>query len=197
MPCVFWWFRGESFLSLTERQPAQVLIVESWIGIEGLRAAAGEFKEDGARFLVTTGGLSNERWSENRYSYSEMARYELIRAGVPADRIIAVPAVEVDTQRTFEMAAAAWRVVNSKRLSTTAVNVFTIGPHARRSRLVFAKVFQPSIKVGVISWRPPVYQTEPWWKSSERAGDFLKQTVGYLLEAVLNSGRSSNSPVGR
>jgi hypothetical protein len=194
-PCLFWWFRGESFLSLTRRQPAEILVVEGWIGIEGMRAAAAEFKMDGAAGIVTTGGLSNERWSEKRYSYAEMSRYELIRAGVPPDKVIAAPAVEVEAQRTFQMAAAAWRTVQAKGPPPAAINVFTIGPHARRSRLVFAKVFQPGIKVGVISWRPPLYQTVPWWRSSERASDLLKETVGFLYEAMLNSGRRSNSPI--
>ena len=30
-PTVLWWFRGEAFLSLTESQPADVLVVEGWI----------------------------------------------------------------------------------------------------------------------------------------------------------------------
>ena len=191
---MFWWFRGESFLSLTERKPAEILVVEGWIGIEGMRAAAAEFKADGAAAIVTTGGLSNERWSEKRYSYAEMSRYELIRAGVPEDKVTAAPAVEVETQRTFQMAVAAWRATLAKGPPPTAINVFTIGPHARRSRLVFAKVFQPGIKVGVVSWHPSSYQTAPWWHSSERASDLLKETVGYLYEKLLNSGRHSNSP---
>jgi len=196
VPCLFWWFRGESFLSLTKRQPAEILVVEGWIGNKALKAAAVEFKQEGAGYIVTTGGLSNERWSEKRYSYAEMARYELTRAGVPPDRIIAAPAVQVETQRTFEMAAAAWRTIQAKLPPSTAINVFTIGPHARRSRLVFSKVFGSGIEVGVISWSQSGRETEPWWHSSERADDFLKETVGYFFELLLNSGRRSNSPGG-
>jgi DUF218 domain len=196
-PCACWWFRGESFLSVTERRPAEILVVEGWIGREALRAAAIEFREDGARIIVTTGALSNERWSEHRYSYADMARFELIQAGVPADRILAAPAVQVETQRTFEMAAAAFRVISATGSPVTAVNVFTIGPHARRSRMVFRKVFQPGIKVGVVSWAPPNYSTERWWHSSERAGDFLKETACYFFEAVVDSGRNSNVPASR
>ena len=193
-PGIFWWFRGESFLSVTDRQPAEILVVEGWIGTEALRGAAMEFKKDGARFIVTTGGLSNERWSDRRYGYADMARYELIRAGVPADRVVAAPAVQVETQRTFEMAAAAWRTVMANWPRTNAVNVFTIGPHARRSRLVFGKVFRPGIKVGIVAWEPPSSKTTAWWHASDRADDLLKETACYFFEALLNSGRWSNSP---
>jgi hypothetical protein len=194
-PCLFWWFQGESFLSVTHRQPAEILVVEGWIGIEGLRAAAAEFKASGATRIVTTGGLSDEHWSEKRASYAEMARYELIRAGVPAAQIIAAPAVEVETQRTFQMAVAAWSALQAQQPSPTTINVFTAGPHARRSWLVFTKVFRPGIKVGIVSWTRAAYQNEPWWHSSERANEFMKETVAYIYETLLNCGRSSNSPL--
>jgi len=51
-----WWFRGEALLSLTERQPAEVLVVEGWIGLEGVHAAAIEFAQGGYRQVVATGG---------------------------------------------------------------------------------------------------------------------------------------------
>ena len=192
-PCLLWWFAGESFLCVTDRQPGAVLVVEGWIGNEALRGAADEFRRSGAPLVVTTGGLSNERWSEKRYSYADMARYELIRAGVPADRILVAPTVHVETQRTFQMAAQARLIILEKAPETSAINVFTIGPHARRSRLVFEKVFPKGIKVGVVSWVPSTYANQRWWHSSDRADELLKETVCVVLEAALNSGRASNS----
>jgi hypothetical protein len=194
--CLLWWFEGESFLSPTERLPAEVLVVESWIGTDGIQAAAVEFEHGGYQCVVATGGPTSERWSQRRWSYADMAERELIRSGVPKDRIIAAPASETDGQRTFEMAVAAWRTLQTRDLHSNAINVFTLGAHARRSRLVFAKVFEPGIKVGVISWTPLHDKNGPWWRSSERAEDLLKETVGYLFEALLNSARSSNSPTG-
>ena len=196
VPCLFWWFRGESFLSVTARQPAaEILVVEGWIGIEGMRAAAAEFKASDAIAIVTTGGLNDEHWSEKRSSYAEMARYELIRAGVPENRVFAATATQVETQRTFQMAVAAWRLLQGRQPLPASINVFTAGPHARRTRLVFAKVFQPGIRVGVVSWTRAAYQGEPWWHSSERANDLMKETVAYAYEALLNCGRGSNSPL--
>jgi hypothetical protein len=45
-----WWFSfGESFLSSTTRVPAEILVVEGWIGRPGVRAAAAEFEQRGYR----------------------------------------------------------------------------------------------------------------------------------------------------
>ncbi len=192
-PVLFWWFRGELFLSQTERLPADVLVVESWIGIKGMQAAAAEFKQGGYQYVVTTGGLSSPRWAEQRWSYSGMGAKELARDGVPEDKIIVASAEDAETQRTYESAVAVWKALQVKGIQPKALNVFTLGCHARRSHMVFEKVLQPGIQVGVIAWSPG-YESTPWWSSSERAEDFVKETASTLYEFLWDCGRKSNSP---
>src|SRR6266542_4646954 len=91
------------------------------------------------------------------------------------------------------MAAAAQRAIDAAGLHPTAINVLTRGAHARRSRLIFEKVFGPGTKVGVIAWKPPLFEQESWWESSERAEDMVKETVGYFFELFFSSGRRSNT----
>jgi hypothetical protein len=45
----------------------------------------------------------------------------------------------------------------------------------------------------VITWKPPEYRSEPWWRSSQRAKELLSESVGYVFEFLLNSGRLSNA----
>jgi uncharacterized SAM-binding protein YcdF (DUF218 family) len=194
---VAWWFtHGESFLASTQRLPADVLVVEGWIGRQGIRAAVAEFKRSGYRYIVATGGLTTGRWEDEHASYAEMAGGEMIRSGVPKERVIVATSKHTESHRTFESAVAAWRALRDADIRPKAINVFTFGAHARRSGLVFAKVDSPGTEVGVISWVPPEYEAEPWWRSSERSRELLEETAGYLFEAVLNSGRRSNSPGG-
>ena len=157
-PAIWWWCYGESFLSAADRKPAEVLVVEGWIGRDGVRAAATEFAQHGYRYVVASGGVATEEgWQEGGWSYAERAQHELIRSGIPEDRIIVATAREVERQRTFESAVAVSRALQAKGIHANAVNVFTFGPHARRSRLVFAKVFAPGTKVGIVSWVPSTY----------------------------------------
>ena len=195
IPLAWWVIRGEAFLSSTERLPAEVLVVEGWIGRDGVRAAGVEFAQRGYQYIITTGGRTTaERWEKGGWSYAEGAEHELVRSGVPEDRIIVAPARDTDTQRTYESAVAVWRALQAKGIKPRTVNVFTFGSHGRRSALVFAKVLGPETKVGVISWAPPGYSSTPWWRSSDRAREMITETAGYLFEAVLSSGRRSNSP---
>jgi DUF218 domain len=188
-----WWFNcGESYLSITRPVPAEFLVLEGWIGREGIRAAVTEFKRGGYQYIVSTGGFTSGVWEDQRASYATMAERELTRAGVANDLIIVAPARDTERQRTYESAVAALQALQAKGFHPEAIDVFTRGPHARRSCLVFAKVFGPSTKVGVLSWSPPNYGTTPWWRSSERAKDLLTETAGYVFEALFNSGRESN-----
>jgi hypothetical protein len=195
-PFVFWWYDCESFLCRTQRLPAEVLVVEGWIGEQGIQAAAEEFKQGGYQYLVTTGGPTSDLWSPQQWNYAEMAQETLINAGIPKDKIIAAPSKTAESQRTFAAAAAAGRALQARGIRPKAINLFTLGAHARRSRLIFAKTFPPGTQVGVISWPPLARKTGPWWRSSERAEDIIKETVGYFFELLLNSGRKSSSPFG-
>jgi len=188
-------WRCEAFLSLARRLPADVLVVEGWIGREGVRAAGQEFEQGGYQYLVAAGGPASDRWEEDRSSYAEKAARELGRSGIPPDRIIVASARDTERQRTFESAAAVWRALQARGIHPKALNVFTLGSHSRRSRLVVAKVFGSGTEIGVISWVPPHDAALPWWRSSERAREVLAETAAYVFEVVLNSGRLSSSPI--
>ena len=199
IPGVIWLYRsGESYFSLTRRLPAEVLVVEGWLGYygyDGFLAAASEFNQGHYQYIVATGGLREKQNGQDPRNYAEMAEQALVRFGVPRDRVIAAPTEGIERERTFKSAVAAWQALRDRGIRPLALNVLTLGPHARRSQLVYEKVFRPASQVGVVAWAPSSYQTEPWWRSQSRTKCLLKETVGYPFEVLLNSGRSSNSPV--
>lgn len=190
-PVVSWWILGERFLIHDYRVPSQVLVVEGWIGIDGVQAAADEFKKGAYQTVITTGGTAFEGWEESRMSYAKLAADELARSGISKDRILEAPAPDTGRQRTFESAIAVWEALQKNM--PHGITVFTFAAHARRTQLVFSKVFEYS-KVGVIGWVEPIYREMPWWRSSERSKDFLVESVGYFYELLFNSGRRSNLP---
>ncbi len=192
-----WWFKFESYLSCTDRLPADTLIVEGWIGIEGVRAAKVEFEQGHYSHIVTVGSLTDNRWGPQRWNYATEAAELLLRLGVPNECVIEARAEETDAQRTFAAAVAARDNLTLRGLQPAKANIFTRGVHARRSRLIFAKVLGPVTQVGAISWTPAASAKGPWWHSTERADDLLKETAGYLYELLLNSGRFNNHPWNR
>lgn len=187
----WWWFRGEAFLSVTRKVEADVLVVEGWIDKEGIRTAAAEFKKGGYEWVVAAGGLTEHSWSPQRWSYAEVGAEELQRAGIDPARILQARARESDSDRTYETAVAVRRILEEHGIEPSGINVVTTGAHARRSGLVFAKVFESKDLVGVIAWLPPGFETGNWRDSSERAKEFVMESVGYAYEWVFSSGRES------
>ncbi len=196
LPVTLWVLLGERFLAVTDRADADVLIVEAWTHEAGARAAAAEFRRPGTayRYLVAAGGLTGESWYRERWSEPDIVRRELLRQGLPPDAVVVAAAPDVRSQRTFASAQAARSALAARGITPRAINVFTLGSHARRSRLIFSKTFGSGLQVGVISWRPHGYVTRRWWQSSERSVDFLKESVGFVYELVLNSGRDFAAP---
>ncbi len=193
LPAAAWGVWGEAFLEHPGRVSADVLIVEGWIGTEGVRAAHAEFIRGQYRYLVTAGGPNDDRWGTGRWNYANRA-HELLRTlGVPDASLVAAPAPDASRQRTFTSAMAVRLELEGRNIKVASANIFTLGAHARRSRLVFAKVL-PDAELGAIAWRPASEQQGPWWQSSERTIDLIKESAGYLYELLLNSGRRSNSP---
>ena len=189
------WF-GEAFLSRSERLPADTLVVESWIQPDGLHAAAAEYRSGNYRHLVVTGGLTGTKGMLRRRSYVALAERELVEAGIAKETIIPAPMPDVDNQRTYEMALAVRRALEERDVHPAAVNVFTAGAHARRSQLVYRKVFGSNVSVGVISWSATERSARRgWWTSSARTLELFKETLGYTYELLFSSGRSSSYPI--
>ena len=57
-----------------------------------------------------------------------------------------------------------------------AVDVFSAGVHARRSRLVYRLALGESVQVGVMAARPKDYEPDRWWATSAGA----KAVIGGL-----------------
>ena len=106
-----WFNYAESYLALTYRSQADILVVEGWIGRRGVCAAAEEFRRGGYRLIVCTGGLTSGRWEDKPVSYAEMAAGEMIRLGVPQANILVANAEITERQRTFECAVAVRRTL--------------------------------------------------------------------------------------
>ncbi|MBV9392690.1 MAG: YdcF family protein [Verrucomicrobia bacterium] len=196
-PISAWLFYGEAYLSPSNGSSAEILVVESWIGLDGIRAAVREFEENHYQLIVAVGGERLGKWDHYDVTFAEMGEKALLSFGVPHDQVIVAESRNSPTQRTYEEAVAARDALEAKGLTPLAVNIFTMGPHARRSQIVFGKIFDKQTKVGVIAWQDPACKNLPWWSSSERAREMLTETAAFIYELFFNSGRSPDLMDGK
>src|SRR5260221_3444239 len=88
-PLIWWFYRGESFLSASRRmEGASLLIVEGWIGPEGLSEAKAEFEAHRYAVIDTSGGpMIDAGWNRGVWNEGAGAAEHFIRSGVPREKI--------------------------------------------------------------------------------------------------------------
>jgi hypothetical protein len=173
------------FLAPDEPAPgAQLLVVEGWLEPRELDQAVAAFKNGQYQMIVTTGGPI-EHWAElsGASNYAELAANYLRKHGLESAVLAAVPADATTQDRTF-LSAARLRDWTSKRgLEPAAMDVFSAGTHARRSRMLYRMVFGPNTRVGILSARSPQYDEDHWWRSSAGVRSVMGEAISVAWTA--------------
>ena len=60
-----------------------------------------------------------------------------------------------------------------------------MGPHARRSRLLFEKAFGRDTRVGIIALEDRDYDPAHWWKSSQGVRTVTDELIAYGYARLL------------
>ena len=172
---------GYSFLAVGERVPADILIVEGWIGDWAVRAAVAEFNDHGYKILISTGGPvpGTGGYTSDFATLASVGAERLIAAGLPRDSVRVVPSKEFARDRTYASAIALQKWFRMEQIEVRTVNVLTEAPHARRSRLLFQKALGADVKVGAIPIDNPDFDRADWWKYSEGVREVLSELIAY------------------
>lgn len=157
---------------------AQTLVVEGWLPAGGLDAAVAAFRAGRYERVVVSGGPF-EDWPEDKRfaTYAERATDYLKRHGLADATVTAAPAPSTANDRTFVSAVVVrdWAAKSGTRLG--AIDLFSSGVHAHRSRLVFRMAFGPSVEIGVLAAPPVDHDPARWWTTSAGAKAVLGETL--------------------
>jgi len=174
------------FLAPTAPTDAEILVVEGWLPDKALEKAVSEFRSANYRLLVTTGGPLREGSYLSAYkSYAELSAASIRAIGIQDSQLVAVPAPAVKEDRTYTSAVALKRWMEKSGNRARSLNLYSLGAHARRSRLMFEKALGPGFTIGVIAVEDPDYDARHWWTSSSGVRDVLDEAIGYAYAVLL------------
>jgi hypothetical protein len=157
---------------------ARTLVVEGWLDEDSLEDAVAAIARGRYERVVVSGGPIETWRDEQRFpTYAERAADYLRRHGVATVPVVAVAAPASAQDRTFLSAVVVRDWLRQNAVVGDAIDLFSGGVHARRSRLVYRLAFGPEVEIGVLAATPRSYRLERWWSTSEGA----KSTVGELL----------------
>jgi hypothetical protein len=157
-----------SFLAPNDPAPAaRLLVVEGWMEMKDMDQAIAVFRKGRYERVVTTGGPI-ETWLElpGSSNSAELAASYLRKHGLEGVDVTAVPSATSARERTFLSAVKLNDWATKQGLAVAALDVFSGGVHARRSRMLYRMAFGPNVDVGILSARPSQYDEERWWQTS-------------------------------
>lgn len=184
--CLVLVFGVQAFLALNHPTQSDVMVVEGWLPDFALEQARHEFTEHQGRLLLVTGGPIEQGHMLVSYkNFAELAAAILERQGLDRSLIRTIPAPAVNKDRTYASALALKAWLPQAPFPIVAINLVSLGPHARRSRLLFQKALGSGITVGVIAIPDTRYDPRFWWKSSMGVRTTLSELIAYLYARFL------------
>jgi len=110
----------------------------------------------------------------------EVAAGTLRKLGFDKNLISVVPAPNVRKDNTYAAGLSLRKWLLESGLSVKALNICSMGPHARRTRLLFEKALGQDINVGIIAFESQEYDPKAWWKTSKGVRTVIGETIAYL-----------------
>jgi hypothetical protein len=190
------------FLAITAPVNTEYLVVEAWIPRYALQESVVLYQKGGYRKAFTSGcPRTDDLGSSSKTSSAEAAAIQMERFGMSTNAVTAVSCWVERKDRTFNSALTLKEWFQQNGMPVSAIDVVTLGPHARRSRLLYEKAFGNKVKVGVISIEDRSYDPAHWWRCSEGVREVVGEGIAYIYARVffhpseknLNNGNTNDT----
>ncbi len=157
---------------------ARTLVVEGWLEEHELAQAADAIRRGHYERVLTTGGPLEGWQAAGEWKTSAARAADWLRAhGQSELPVIAVPAPASGQDRTYLSAVMVREWARESGVALEAIDLFSAGVHARRSRLLYRMALGPQVEVGVMAGAPRGFDAERWWTSSEGTKLVVRETV--------------------
>jgi len=176
---------ANAFLAVTDPVDTNILVVEGWLPNYALEESIAKFRSKPHRLVITVGceiltGVNVEP-GDNQATY---AAKRLQWLGLQPEFIRAAPSSVKYRDRTYASALALKQWFQTDDRSVKAFDLVTLGPHARRSRLLFEEAFEGKVQVGIISIENKEYDPVHWWRYSEGVKEVISEGVAYMYARI-------------
>jgi hypothetical protein len=186
------WFAKSLHPFLAAHAPvdAEVAVIQGWMPRYALKLALPELEARGCRRFITAGGwLNYTSQLDPDDTYAELAAERLRVLGVSWERIVPVPCVGQSGDDVCASGRAVREWLEQQGMKWRAVNVVTVGTHARKTRLAYQAILGRDVVVGVVAIPNQAYEAQTWWRSSEGVKAVLEELAAYLHIRIFGCGQ--------
>jgi hypothetical protein len=177
-----------SFLAVRDPAPGGLLVVEGWAPDYTLESAFAEFRGNRYEGIFVTGGPLDKGAPFSEFkTYAELGAALIAKMGAQPELLHAVPAPPVRKDRTYVSALALKDWLREHKIESLPINVVSVGPHSRRTRMLFQKALGPDWRIGILPVEDQNYDPQRWWASSHGFRAMTGETIAYVY-ALLFTG---------
>ena len=168
------------FLAPDKAPREGVMVVEGWIHDFALDDAVKMYQAGNYSKIVCTGTpIETGSYIQQYTSYPEMTAARLSKMGIPDDEIVVTVADGTKNDRTYLAAVAMREGIIAYNIDEINLHLVTVGPHGRRSRMLFQKALGKDYRIGVTCLDESSYDAEDWYKCSEGVRTVLGEFIAY------------------
>jgi uncharacterized SAM-binding protein YcdF (DUF218 family) len=167
------------FLAPVRPQNSGILVVEGWLPDYALAQAKKTFEAQRYQKLVVTGvPIDQGFYLSKAKNYAQLAAGTLEALGIKSESIVPISCPEVRRDRTY---GTACQVKNwLAKQPPVAVDIFTLGVHARRTWLLYRLALGKDQPIGIIAAEDERYDQHKWWTTSSGVRTVTSEVIAYL-----------------
>jgi len=126
------------------------------------------YRKNGYKHFIITGQPITQWQDFMKFKNTAEGASAVLRSLGFSDSIfMAVIPKSVFIDRTYNTAVATRIIFERHPHWKHSFNIYSVGVHARRSRLMFERAFGSDFRVGIISVVDPTFDPRHWWRSSK------------------------------
>jgi len=169
-----------SYLATNEPYKNGVLVIEGSLPDYAFDSAMIVFNNLKCEKILITGGPVPMGTYSGFQTYVDVGVVKLNQLGFDPEKIVALPSKKILRDRTYSNALIVNKWLKTASIQNHTINILTIGPHARRSKLLYTKAIGAEYQFGIISLDDLSYDQNKWWKSSIGFRTVVGEALAYL-----------------
>lgn len=169
------------FLAVNHPVESRTLVIEGYVPAYAVKGALEYYEENNFDRLILTGiPIVNYEFTA-RYKNTALATLTAVRKFGFKDTVyIASIPTNIFIDRTYHTAVAT-KILFDENNWPKNFDLYSVGVHARRSRMMFRKVFGSDYNIGVIAHKDRTFDPNHWWKNSKGFRNVSNEFVATLF----------------
>jgi hypothetical protein len=183
------------YLSPTQPTGSGTLLIEGWVDRKSFAQAVATYRNGRYTRLVTTGGPYFLDCDRDDAGYAAQVATLARDSGLGDGELAVIRVSNTRSDRTRTAAVATARWLQAQPGLQSSLDVYSEGPHARRSWLVYRRELEPlGMRVGIIA-APPDWSTATWWRQSEGVKAVVSEAAGWLWETCCSGAAAKQARI--